>query len=75
MPELINNKSSLLRQLMIGGNEIKGFGVKKLGLFGSFANETKINAHSDIDFLVEFEDGKKTYDNFIELFLSWKATW
>lgn len=45
---------------------IKGFGVKRIGLFGSFLrNEQKET--SDIDFLVEFEEGKKTFDNYMGL--------
>lgn len=47
-------------------DKIKSFGVKKLGLFGSFVrNEQKVD--SDIDLLVEFEEGQKTFDNFIQL--------
>ena len=42
------------------------FGASRVGLFGSFvrgeADET-----SDIDLLIEFVEGKKSYDNFIEL--------
>jgi len=61
------NKTSLMQQLAMHQNEIKSFGVKELGLFGSFAKDTAIHPKSDIDFLVEFEQGKKTYDNFMEL--------
>ncbi len=63
----IINKASLLQQLDINKHQIKSFGVKRLGLFGSFANDIAIHTKSDIDFLVEFEQGKKTYDNFMEL--------
>jgi predicted nucleotidyltransferase len=42
------------------------FGVKRLGLFGSFVREEQKPA-SDIDLLVEFQRGKKTFDNFMEL--------
>ncbi|MFQ5901583.1 MAG: nucleotidyltransferase family protein [Thermodesulfobacteriota bacterium] len=44
-------------------DKIRIFGVKKLGLFGSFVREEQ-NAESDIDLLVEFERDKKTFDNF-----------
>lgn len=47
--------------------EIKSFGVKQLGLFGSFAKDLDIHEDSDVDFLIEFEKGGKTYDNFIGL--------
>lgn len=36
------------------------------GLFGSFAREQQ-DVKSDIDVLVEFEDGCKTLDNFMQL--------
>jgi predicted nucleotidyltransferase len=42
------------------------FSVKKIGIFGSFARNES-HADSDVDILVEFEDGKKTFDNFMEL--------
>ena len=41
-------------------------GVKRLGLFGSFVRGEQKNA-SDIDFIVEFETDKKTFDNFMTL--------
>lgn len=42
------------------------FGVEKIGIFGSFARgeETK---NSDIDILVEFMEGQKTFDNYMDL--------
>ncbi|MFZ1239634.1 MAG: nucleotidyltransferase family protein [Ilumatobacteraceae bacterium] len=45
---------------------IRSFGVKKLGLFGSFVRNEQ-RADSDIDLLVEFEEGQKTFDNFMHL--------
>jgi uncharacterized protein len=41
-------------------------GVKRVGLFGSFSRGENKEG-SDIDFLVEFNEGQKSYDNFIEL--------
>ena len=46
--------------------EIKDFGVKRIGLFGSFV-KGKQKRESDIDLLVEFVQGKKTFKNFISL--------
>ncbi len=41
-------------------------GVERLGLFGSFLrNEAHVG--SDIDFLVEFAPGRKSFDNFMRL--------
>ncbi len=63
----VNNKVALLQTLIEHRNEIKSFGVKQLGLFGSFAHDTAIHPDSDIDFLVEFEPDEKTFDNFMDL--------
>lgn len=42
------------------------FGVKRIGIFGSFARgEEKVG--SDIDILVEFEETKTTFDNYMDL--------
>jgi len=52
----------------IQGNieEIKKYGVKRIGIFGSFAKATQ-NNKSDVDILVEFEKGEKIFDNYMEL--------
>ena len=62
----VDNKNSLLAELLLYRNEIKAFGVKKLSLFGSFASG-KPETNSDIDLLVDFEPGKKSFDNFMDL--------
>lgn len=46
--------------------QIKSLGAKSLGLFGSFARNEATN-QSDVDLIVQFEEGKKSYDNFIQL--------
>ena len=67
MQTKVFNKASLIQQLAVCNAEIKSFGVKSLSVFGSFAKDTNIHADSDVDFLVDFEPEKKTYDNFINL--------
>ncbi|OGW95690.1 MAG: nucleotidyltransferase [Omnitrophica WOR_2 bacterium GWA2_45_18] len=42
------------------------YGVKKIGLFGSFAQSSQ-KITSDIDILVEFKAGGKTFDNYMDL--------
>jgi len=42
------------------------FGVRKIGVFGSFARGEE-GEQSDLDILIEFEEGKKTFDNFMDL--------
>ena len=63
----VTNKEILLELLQKNSSHIKSFGVKKLGLFGSFARNMAIHKESDIDLLVEFEKDKKSYDNFMDL--------
>jgi predicted nucleotidyltransferase len=45
--------------------KLVSLGVKSIGLFGSFVRE-QASRESDVDLLVEFDSGKKTYDNFID---------
>ncbi|MDK2789924.1 MAG: uncharacterized protein PWP15_431 [Methanothermococcus sp.] len=60
-------KRRILKKLIENRKEFKKFGVKKIGLFGSYVrNDAKEG--SDIDIVVEFEEGKKNYDNFINLY-------
>jgi len=46
--------------------EVTTYGVKRIGIFGSFAKFSQSNK-SDIDILVEFQKGKKMFDNYMEL--------
>lgn len=45
---------------------IKDFGVKKIGLFGSVVS-SGMKDGSDIDLLVELEDGQETFKNITDL--------
>lgn len=42
------------------------YGVKNLYIFGSYVRGEQ-TPESDIDILVEFEKGKKTFDNYMDL--------
>ncbi|HMQ62007.1 MAG TPA: nucleotidyltransferase family protein [Flavilitoribacter sp.] len=55
---------------LIKGNslQIKNYGISKIGLFGSFARQAQHQA-SDIDILIDFEEGKETFDNFMAVCL------
>ena len=46
-------------------DQLSKLGVRSVGLFGSFARGEE-SASSDIDILLEFEGGKKSFDNFME---------
>ncbi len=60
------NKEELLVALVGNSQRIIDLGVKQLGFFGSFARNSATEL-SDVDFYVEFEEGKKTFDNFMDL--------
>jgi predicted nucleotidyltransferase len=58
------SKEELLAIIKDHQKQIKGLGVRRCGIFGSFVR-SKQTAHSDIDVLVEFEPNQKTFDNFM----------
>ena len=62
----VNNKSELFSALFRNQARLKQFGVKRCGVFGSFARGMQSD-QSDVDILVEFEPGKKSFDNFMGL--------
>ena len=56
-----------LRILKERDDEIRSkFHVSSIGVFGSFARGEG-RKESDVDVLVEFEEGFKTFDNFMDL--------
>ncbi len=57
------DKKEIIKLLRTHRKDIEKFGVKSIGLFGSFAREEN-NEKSDIDLVVEFEKGKGTFRNF-----------
>ncbi len=59
-------KAEILTKIRQHSDELKTYGVKKVGLFGSFLRARQ-NIKSDIDILVEFDRGSKTFDNYMEL--------
>ena len=63
---MIERKKDLFTLLAKHQEQLKQFGVKRWGVFGSFARDQQ-NAGSDVDILVEFEQGKKSFDNFMHL--------
>ena len=58
------NRDEILRRLGENREAIRGYGVRRLGLFGSFARGEATES-SDIDFVVEFE--KKSFDAYMDL--------
>jgi len=62
----LQTKQDLLDCLRSHADKISAFGVERLGLFGSFVRGEQ-DAESDVDFLVTFKPGQKTFDNFSQL--------
>ena len=57
---------NILKKIEKNLSTIKHFGVSKMGLFGSYIRGEQ-NRESDIDILIMFEKGKKTFDNYMDL--------
>jgi predicted nucleotidyltransferase len=62
----MSTKNEILKMIQRHADDLKGYGVIKVGIFGSFARAT-YNSKSDIDVLVEFGREKKTFDNYMGL--------
>ena len=63
---VVHTKEDLLLLIQAHREQIEAFGVSRLGIFGSFARGQP-REESDVDVLVEFLPGHKTFDAFIHL--------
>jgi len=65
---MMNNmdREDIIELLKKNKNELKKFGVKKMGIFGSLSRDEG-REDSDVDIFVEFEKGKATFKNFAGL--------
>lgn len=66
MTAQVKSKQDILQRLQKNSTPLRALGVKRLGLFGSFVRNQG-DEKSDIDLLVEFEEGKKNFDHFMAL--------
>ena len=64
----VQSKDEIYQRLLESQTLLKKYGTKKIGLFGSFVRGTQTPA-SDVDLLIEFEEGKKSFDHFMNLAL------
>ncbi len=64
MPIAVSRREEVLERLSSERDRIRRLGVTKLGLFGSFARN-EATEKSDVDFLVEFEPGGKSFRRFM----------
>lgn len=62
----VQNKQQAFERIRSHQSALKQFGAARLGLFGSFVRGEQTE-QSDIDFVVEFQEGKKTFRNFINM--------
>jgi predicted nucleotidyltransferase len=64
----VQTRAHVLALVQENQEQIKAFGVQRLGLFGSFVRGEQ-GEESDVDLLVEFSPGRKTYRSFVHLAL------
>ncbi len=62
----VNSKREVLQRVDANRERLAQLGVARLGLFGSFARGQQ-SRDSDVDLLVEFAPGQKSFDNFMAL--------
>jgi len=60
------DKNKIISEIKKRNKRIQELGVKEIGLFGSYSQNTQ-EPESDIDILVKFAEGKKTFDNYMDL--------
>jgi len=66
MQSELKNKEQIFQIIQLNNQKIKSFGVKRIGVFGSYVKDQQ-SLDSDLDFLVEFDKEKKSYNSFIKL--------
>jgi predicted nucleotidyltransferase len=64
----VREKRDVLSLIQSQDKRIRSLGVREISLFGSFSREEQ-NEQSDVDLLVVFDRGKKTFDSFMSLAL------
>ena len=62
----VKQKQEIVALLQQNETNLKKMGVASIALFGSFVRDEATET-SDVDVLVDFEEGKKNYNNFINL--------
>ena len=62
----VKTKKELIERILSNQGKIRSFGVRKLGIFGSFVRD-EAREDSDVDFFLEFDLEYKTLKNFVGL--------
>jgi hypothetical protein len=60
------SRDEAVRRLIASETEIRALGVRRLALFGSVLRDGA-GPNSDVDLLVQFSPGAKTYEHFLVL--------
>lgn len=66
MTTATRTKQDILNALRANAARIRAFGVRRIGLFGSFVRGEQ-RSDSDVDLLVELDPSRETFDNFMQL--------
>ena len=59
----MTTKECILTSLKSNKSKLEQSGVKHVGLFGSYVRDEQTH---DSDFLLDFEPGKKNFDNYLQ---------
>ena len=62
----VQTKADVIERLQQQQAALRALGVARLGLFGSFVRD-EARPDSDVDLLVDFEKGRKTFRGFFEV--------
>ena len=63
----MRTREGILEDLIEAKSKVAGFGIRKMGLFGSYQRNEQTET-SDIDILIDFVPQKETYDNFLAVY-------
>jgi uncharacterized protein len=63
----MTSKEFILNTIASKKDEISLFGIKAIGLFGSYARDEQ-SENSDIDILIDFEPDKESFDNYMAVY-------
>lgn len=66
MTTSVQTKQDLIARLRLLQEKLHRLGVRRLGVFGSFQREEP-HPESDVDLLVEFAPGEKSFDHYMAL--------
>ena len=66
MQTAVQTKQQLIEKILAHQQQIRAYGVERLGIFGSFVRD-EAKESSDVDFFIDFDIEHKTLKNFVGL--------